>query len=47
MMCVLILAGTESIFFIVAGTVLYFGFSIRIMLIALCFICCKVVLILS
>ena len=38
---VLVLAGIELIFFLVAGTVLCFGFSVRIMLITLwCFSCC-------
>ena len=32
---VLVSAGTELIFFLVAGTVLCFGFSVRIMLITL------------
>ena len=31
--CVLVSAGIELIFFLVAGTVLCFGFSVRIMLI--------------
>ena len=38
---VLVLAGTELILFLVAGTVLCFGFSVRITLITLwCFSCC-------
>ena len=38
---VLVSAGTELIFFLVAGTVLCFGFSVRMMLITLrCFSCC-------
>ena len=32
---VLVLAGTELTFFLVAGTVLWFGFSVRMMLITL------------
>ena len=32
---VLVLSGTELIFFLVAGTVLCFGFSVRMMLITL------------
>ena len=38
--CVLVLAGTELTLFLVAGTVLCFGFSVRILLITLwCFSC--------
>ena len=38
---VLVSAGTELTFFLVAGTVLCFGFSVRMMLITLrCFSCC-------
>ena len=33
--CVLVLAGTELTLFLVAGTVLCFGFSVRMMLITL------------
>ena len=33
--CVLVSAGTELTLFLVAGTVLWFGFSVRMMLITL------------
>ena len=45
---VLVSAGTELAFFLVAGTVLCFGFSVRVMLVALrCFGCCWVALLLG